>query len=86
MAFDQVSDLTIESEIPIRSFKATEWLGGSINAPSVGNITTSGSRKRGIAGDLDVNVTLQTVLSIASKRPEHYQATGHAILSRISLL
>ena len=58
MAFDQVSDLTIESEIPIKSFKATEWLGGSINAPSIGSITTSGSNKRGIAGDLDVNVTL----------------------------
>ncbi len=58
MVFDQVSDLTIKSEIPIKSFLATEWLGGSINAPSVGSITTKGSKKRGIAGDLDINVTL----------------------------
>ena len=58
MAFDQVSGLTIQSEIPVKSLQATEWLGGSVIAPSLGSITTKGSRKRAIAGDLDVNVTL----------------------------
>jgi len=58
IAFDQVSDLTINSEMPIKMLTATEWLGGSLNAPSVGSITTKGDKKRGIAGDLDIDVTL----------------------------
>jgi hypothetical protein len=42
--------------MPIKSISATEWLGGSIYAPSVSGITTKGDKKRKIPGDLDVNV------------------------------
>jgi len=56
--FDQANDLAINSQMPIKSISATEWLGGSIDAPSIGSITTRGDKKRDIAGDLDVNVTL----------------------------
>lgn len=58
MKFDQVDDLTINSQMPIKTLSATEWLGGSINAPSVGNVTTKGDKKRDIPGNLDVNMTL----------------------------
>jgi hypothetical protein len=65
MKFDQVGDLTINSKIPIKMLSATEWLGGSLNAPSVGSITTKGDKKRGIPGDLDVNITLDGSISSA---------------------
>jgi hypothetical protein len=59
ITFDETSNLTLHSLIPIKTLSATEWLGGSIDAPSVGSITTKGDmKKRGIPGDLDVNVTL----------------------------
>ena len=58
LGFDRISDLTINSQMPIKAISATEWLGGGINAPSVGTITTKGDKKRSIAGDLDVNVIL----------------------------
>jgi hypothetical protein len=60
MVFDCVSDLTINSDMPIKTLLATEWLGGSINAPSIGSITTKGDKKRGISGDLfevDLNLS-----------------------------
>jgi hypothetical protein len=56
IAFDQVADLTIDSQMPIKSLTATEWLGGAINAPSVGSITTKGDKKRSITGNMDVDV------------------------------
>ena len=62
--FDRVSDLAIDSGMPIKSFTATEWLVGSIDAPSVGSITTKGDKKRSITGDLDVDVTSGTIQSI----------------------
>jgi hypothetical protein len=65
MVFDQVRDLTIDSGMPIKSISATEWLGGSINAPSIIRITTKGDKKRTIAGDLDVNVILDGSVNIA---------------------
>jgi The GLUG motif len=58
IGFDRASDLAINSQMPINSISATEWLGGSINAPSIGSITTKGDKKRSITGDLDVNVIL----------------------------
>jgi hypothetical protein len=57
--FDRVSDLAIDSDMPIKSLTATEWLGGSINTPSIGSITIKGDTKRGISGDLyDVDLIL----------------------------
>ena len=59
IVFDQVADLTLDSQMPIKSITATEWLGGSINTSSVGSITIKGDAKRGISGDLyDVNLIL----------------------------
>jgi hypothetical protein len=53
---DRVSGLALISWMPVKSLTATEWLGGSINAPSVSSITTKGDKKRKIPGDLDVDV------------------------------
>jgi hypothetical protein len=59
IAFDRANGLDINSQMPIQSLTATEWLGGSINTPSVGSITIKGDKKRGLSGDLyDVNVIL----------------------------
>ena len=64
MVFDQANNLTINSQMPIQSISATEWFGGSIDAPSIGSITTKGDKKRSITGDLDVDVTSGTIQSI----------------------
>jgi hypothetical protein len=58
LGFDRVAGLTINSEMPIKTISASEWLSGTIYAPSVSGITIKGDKKRSIAGDLDVNVTL----------------------------
>jgi N-acetylneuraminic acid mutarotase len=58
LTFDRVANLTINSQMPVKTISATEWLGGEIDAPSVGTITTKGNKKLSIAGDLDVNVML----------------------------
>ena len=58
IVFDRVAGLTVNSPIPIKSISATEWLGGSIDAPLVSSITTKGDKKRGIAGNLDVDVII----------------------------
>ena len=63
MTFDRVSDLTINSQMPIKSITATDWGDGDINAPSVGSITTKGDKKRGIAGNLDIDVTVPGVIN-----------------------
>jgi hypothetical protein len=62
--FDRVSDLAIDSGMPIKSITATEWLVGSIEAPSIGSITTKGDKKRSITGNLDVDVTSGITQSI----------------------
>ena len=59
MKFDEVNDLTINSDMPIKTLSATDWVGESINAPSAGSIMVKGDKKRGIPGDLDVDVTLK---------------------------
>ena len=57
--FDRASDLAINSQMPIKSISATEWLGGSINAPSIGSVIIKGDTKRAIPGDLvEVNIIL----------------------------
>ncbi len=65
ITFDRTDKLNINSQMPIKSISATEWLGGSINAPSVGKIKIKGDKKRGVAGDLDVNVTLDGSINSA---------------------
>jgi hypothetical protein len=56
--FDVVNDLVINSRMPIKTITTTDWIGGEVNAPSLGRITIRGDKKRAIAGDLDVNVML----------------------------
>jgi len=60
LGFDRVAELMLNSQMPIKTISATEWLAGEINAPSIGAITTKGDKKRSIAGDMDVNVALDT--------------------------
>jgi N-acetylneuraminic acid mutarotase len=63
LGFDRVANLTINSQMPVKTISATEWLGGEIDAPSIGTITTKGDKKRSIAGDLDVNATVDASVS-----------------------
>jgi hypothetical protein len=58
IAFDRTDDLDINSEMPIKSITATDWTGGSINAPSVSGIAIKGDKKRSIAGNLDIDVNV----------------------------
>ena len=60
MVFDRVSGLQIDSDMPIKSITATEWVGsnGDIYAPWVGSLTIKGDTKRSIAGDLDIYLNL----------------------------
>lgn len=60
LGFDRVAGLTLTSGMPIKAVSATEWFGGAIDAPSIVSITTKGDRKRNIAGDMDVNVTIDS--------------------------
>jgi len=63
LTFDRVANLTINSQMPVKTISATEWLGGEIDAPSIGTITTKGDKKRSIAGDLDVNAAVDASVS-----------------------
>ena len=51
MKFDEVSDLAIESETPVKSFTAAEWLGGSLITPWISSLSIK-------AGDFNADVTL----------------------------
>jgi uncharacterized repeat protein (TIGR03803 family) len=63
--FDRARDLVINSQMPIQSISVAEWLGGSINAPSVGSITIKGDTKRALSGDLvEVNITLSQIPAV----------------------
>ncbi|MBN1391198.1 MAG: hypothetical protein JW947_00165 [Sedimentisphaerales bacterium] len=59
MKFDQVEGLSLNSQMPIKTLTAAEWLGGEVNAPSISSLTIIGDKKRGISGDLfDVDLFL----------------------------
>ena len=69
VTFDQVSDLSIDSDTPIKSITATEWLDSdstpdTVSAPWLGTLTTKGRKadqKKGIAalaGDFEAGLTL----------------------------
>ncbi len=58
MKFGRVSDLTIDSNIPIKTLQATEYIGGAIKAPWLGSISIKGNSKWGIRGDCNVNMNL----------------------------
>jgi subtilisin family serine protease/predicted pyridoxine 5'-phosphate oxidase superfamily flavin-nucleotide-binding protein len=62
IVFDQVADLTINSQTPIRSLTATEWLGGAINTSSIGSIIIKGDARRELSGDLvEVDIILSQI-------------------------
>jgi hypothetical protein len=62
--FDQVRDLTLDSNTPIKSLTATEWIDSNgsaadeIIAPSIDYMRVKGDRRRGIAGDFDADLLL----------------------------
>jgi len=63
ITIDQAEGLTIKSDIPIKTLTATEWVGGSMDAPSIGSITTKGDKKRIITGDLDIDVAVGGIIN-----------------------
>ncbi len=62
LSFDRVADLTLNSQMPIKAISTTEWKAGTIDAPSIASITTKGNKKLKIAGDLDVDVTIDAAI------------------------
>jgi len=84
LSFDQVADLNIDSDTPIKSLKATEWIGGSLIAPWVSSISIKGNSRAGISGDFiaDVTLTGADAKGVALKK---FAATGE-IISDIDLL
>lgn len=57
----RISNLTVDSKMPIKKITATEWLGGAIEAPWVGSIAIKGDKKRGIAGDFEADIDLDGI-------------------------
>jgi hypothetical protein len=62
IVFDQAEELNIDSNMPIKSITAFGW-SGSLTAPSVGSITTKSDKKRSIAGNLDIDVNVDSVIN-----------------------
>jgi hypothetical protein len=62
MKFNQVYELAINSQSPIKSVSAAKWAGGSIVAPSIGSITVKGNKKQGIPGDLDADIMADGII------------------------
>jgi hypothetical protein len=59
MKFSRLSKVTINSQTPVKTLSAAEWLGGALNSPSAKSIKITGDKKRAIAGDLNsVKLTL----------------------------
>ena len=63
LKFDEVYDLIIESDTPIKSLTCTQWLDTDANqdyikAPSLGTLQVRGDAKRGIAGDFEADLYL----------------------------
>jgi hypothetical protein len=63
IVFDQTDGLNIDSNMPIKSISTMNWWSGSINAPSIGSITTISSKKPARWGDLDVDVKVGGVIN-----------------------
>jgi hypothetical protein len=56
MRFNRISDLSIVSDMPIKSFTAVEWLDtdgtvDDINVPSLGTLSIKGNKKLALSGD-----------------------------------
>ena len=65
LKFDKVNDLCIESNTPIKILMCSQWLDNDtsrdyIKAPSLGTLQVRGDKKLGIAGDLDVDVAIDS--------------------------
>jgi len=58
LKFGEVNNLALTSGTPIKELRATEWKGGSLDAPWISNLVIDGNTAGGIAGDFDANVTL----------------------------
>jgi hypothetical protein len=63
MTFDRVSDLAIDSDTPIKTITATEWLDtddtpDEISVPSLDTLNIKGDKKRAIGGDFAGTLTV----------------------------
>lgn len=63
LKFDEVNDLTIDSNTPIKVLMCTQWLDNDANedriiAPSLGTLQVRGDTKRGIPGDFEASLLL----------------------------
>ncbi|NLF31643.1 MAG: hypothetical protein GX591_12240 [Planctomycetes bacterium] len=59
LVFDHVAATAVDTNgLAIRSVQAVDWLEGSITAPWIGSITTTGTRGGASAGDLNVSLFL----------------------------
>jgi hypothetical protein len=63
MKFDEVNDLRIDSDTPIKILMCTQWLDNDANkdyikAPSLGTLQVKGDSKRGIPGDFEADLDL----------------------------
>jgi hypothetical protein len=54
LKFGEVNNLALTSGTPIKELRATEWKGGSVDAPWISNLAIDGNT----AGDFDANITL----------------------------
>lgn len=69
LTFDQVADLSVISDTPIKTLQAVEWLNtddavDQINAPWLTTLKVTGAGSRGLRGDFEVDVTAQYVTSM----------------------
>jgi len=66
LRFDQVADLVIDSETPIRSLVASDWRDSDatpdgVEAPWLGSLYIRGSRRDGLSGDFTADLALDGV-------------------------
>ena len=63
LSFGRVADLAVNSQTPIRSLVALEWLDAGadddvITAPWIGTLRIKGNRRAGVAGQFDADLSL----------------------------
>jgi hypothetical protein len=58
LKFGRINNLALTSGMPIKTLRATEWKGGSVNAPWISSLAIDGNAMSGIAGDFGADVNL----------------------------
>ncbi len=62
IAFNTGDFLNLHSGLPIKSISAAQWLGGSLEAPSIDSLSIKGNKKRGLAGGLYIDVDVDDAI------------------------